>query len=257
MTGSHDFRREAWRTISALCLLAACGVTLLPPPLDAYQARTAPERPILLTLPVTPSALRNTLVQISVRTRTAFGLEVIADAAQGKPLRDRQAVPTAQRAHDLTGLALPSMLDRIMATRDTLAGQYEWQSGAIIGIRPVLFRNNRDVALNRVVPAFSTSRSQVMDLLFDVQRIFDAAYPKQSRPPQHAPARLRTVLQKPISITMANVSVRSILNEIVRLHGAMSWVADYQDPAGSTKGLRLSFVGFDNWSVSAPARKSP
>jgi hypothetical protein len=146
------------------------------------------------------------------------------------------------------------MLDRITSVKDTTAGLYEWTQDAGYSVRPAGFRNNRAVALSRVISRVEISRANLIELLVDVQRLFDETYGRRPQSPKHMPARVRPSIERPVSLSMTNVSVRAILNEIMRQHGRMSWLAEYADPAGGHRGLKLSFVGFDNWTVSATAR---
>jgi hypothetical protein len=70
------------------------------------------------------------------------------------------------------------------------------------------------------------------------------------------PPGARSWVERPITVSMTNASVRAILNEIARQHGGLTWLAEYSDAAGGYEGLRLSFHAFDNWSVGAIARPS-
>ena len=135
----------------ALVCLAVC-VGWLSPALDATAHRQsrglAPDR-FQLLLPVTAAGLRDTLVQMSVRKRTAFGIEIVRGGTDRTAPRDRG--PRLEYAVDLTGLTVPAMLDRIVSVKgkDTTAGLYEWTEGdAVYSVRPAVFRNNRAVALS-------------------------------------------------------------------------------------------------------------
>jgi len=57
-----------------------------------------------------------------------------------------------------------------------------------------------------------------------------------------------------LRVSLSGVTVRSILDEVASQHRAMSWVAEYTDSAGGYAGLKLSFIGFDNWSTVLAAR---
>jgi hypothetical protein len=146
------------------------------------------------------------------------------------------------------------MLSRILALHvEGPVSKYEWTFDGVYSVRPARFRNNRGVALNRVVASFESHTTNVMNALFDVHRIFDGDYATGSRPPRRMPDRIRPFVERDVRVSMAQASVRSILNEICRQHGAMSWLAEYGDASGGSTGLKLTFVGFDKWTVSASA----
>ena len=136
---------------------------------------------------------------------------------------------------------------------DGPARRYEWDEvGGVLHVRPVSFRNNRSVVSNRLLASVNVSASGALDALHIVQRLLDptASGRSASIPPSKAPATVKPFVEKPITVSVSNVTVRELLDQIATDHGSMSWVAEYQDVAGSMKGLKLSFVGFDKWTVS-------
>jgi hypothetical protein len=114
--------------------------------------------------------------------------------------------------------------------------------------------NNRNAALNRSVAQFACNSKNVLEALFRVQAIFDPGYPTAVREPKHMPAQVRAQYEKPVVLSLERVTVRQILDEIVRRHGEMGWLAEYADPSGSPTGLKLTLLGFSGWQVAAPSR---
>jgi hypothetical protein len=244
----HPLRRTALASFPLVVLWLLLGLEQVGYGQGQSQAAARYE----LTLPVTYVGLREALVRISIGKRVAFGIEVARGS--GGRTGPRDSAPRLEYALDLTGGTVSAMLDRIVSVKDTTAGPYEWvQDNAVFSVRPVHFRNNRAVALNRVIARFQSSGTNVMEVLFDVHRLFNKSYASRPYQAKHMPERVRAFVNRPIAVSMTNVTVRSILNEIARQHGQMSWVAEYADAKGEYPGLKLSFVGFDSWTVSATA----
>ena len=204
-------------------------------------------------LPLSANALQGTVLLYSVQARIPIGVEVVSGGASGtrdvaRPAPETQVV----RALDLTGLPITDVLGRLTALQ--VVGpipRYEWSVDGAYSIRPALFRNNRGAALNRVVAKFESSTANLMDTLFDVLRIFDPKQPVKSRTPRRMPDHVRPFVERATHISLAQVSVHTILNEIARNHGGMSWLVEYASVTGAPAGMKLTFVGFDKWTLSA------
>jgi hypothetical protein len=154
------------------------------------------------------------------------------------------------RALDLTGLQTPEFLEQVTALqiRGPIA-KYEWFLDGLYCLRPAQFRNNRSVALNRVVSKFESNTTNLMDTLLDVLQIFDPK-PVRRLPPRSMPARVVPFVSRSTRISLSQVPIRSVLNAIAREHGSMSWLIEYADVSGGPAGMKLSFVGFDKWTLS-------
>jgi hypothetical protein len=110
--------------------------------------------------------------------------------------------------------------------------------------------NNASVALNRVIPRFALDVKNVTDALNSVVRVVNPRQPLSRSIPRPRPELVRPYLERSIAVSLENRTVRGILNEIARKHGAMAWMAEYSNPDGSSSGLRIKFIGFDNWTVA-------
>ena len=200
------------------------------------------------------------LTQISARSRSPFALEIVLGSG-GVVSRTAQAtVPNrpGEFVYDLTGLAVEEAMRKVAdltAAGNSRVIPYEWSfDGGVHHFRPRQFRNNTGVALNRRIAHFEANPTDVHAALMDVHRVFQPQYPSRpTQAPQRMPERLRHLFERPLTIALDNTTVRGILDEMVRQHGATSWLAEYSDVTGSYKGLRLSFIGFDGWQVSAAA----
>jgi hypothetical protein len=64
---------------------------------------------------------------------------------------------------------------------------------------------------------------------------------------------LNARLQRTIVLSLANVTIRDILDEIARQHGAMSWFVD-QRAGASGVPLSLLFSGHDGWMIGTSVR---
>jgi hypothetical protein len=212
------------------------------------------QRQIQLDLPATPERLIPVIGRLATVMRTPFGAELVV---QSEPARSRGSTgprtppPPTDEYYDLTGLSLSEIFDRLV----TFLPQYSWDSDrAIPHFRPVRFRNNRDVALNRMVEHFGVDHVTVRDALFAVQKIFDPAYPVPSGPAPQAREQRQPLMTKVIGVSIDHASVMSILDEIARQHGSAAWLVRYRDVTGGYKRMTIVFFGFDGWSVSASAR---
>lgn len=192
-----------------------------------------------LTVPARPQDLFAALQRLAAANRTALGIEVVGEPT-GPGARAVQGA--SSKVLDLTGLSVREALGLMLGSRiEGPVPSYEWaEDRGVTHVRPSLFRNNRQVALNRIV-SVDLRAEGVLDALHAVRRLIDSNVPEASpRPPSRASASVRQHLDRPIAFALQDVPIRQVLDEIVRAQGASSWTAEYQDVAGSAKGLRLS-----------------
>ena len=201
---------------------------------------------VRLALPATTAGLRSALSDLSIVNRLPFGWEVIEppDAPRASP----NPAPGGQ-FYDLTGLSIEAALDKIVG----FLPAYAWTKDAgVYHVRPKTFRDAPDVALNRPVDRLEASLANVDEALAAVHRLLDPSYTfrgSQASPPD----RLKAFLDKPMTLALQHVTVRDVLDEIVRQNGDASWEATYADATGAYPRLTLDLVGFDGWSVGMPA----
>lgn len=226
--------------------------------LTAAPPQYASHVQILLDVRPTLASFQDTLGSLSRRSRVPFGIETFT---RGDPAARDETVSGADPtlSYDLTPLSLASALDRCATVHvaDRRGSTYEWRLvQGVYEIHPQGFTDKPSVALNRRVPVFSGQFGSVAEALAAVHRIFDPSY-RQRRPigPTHEPDRLRSLIERPLQIKLANVTVREILDELVRQHGAMIWRVEYRTSSGLYNGAAFSFIGFDGWSVVMEAEK--
>ncbi len=233
------------RMLSILVLSGSCAMTI---GLSAQPTRSsvAPSKlRAILDLPVTPQRLVRALQTLAVRSRTPMGIEVVIGRNDGG------AAP-GQQSYDLSGLTLNQALDAIVRQQP----EYTWSvEKGVTHVRPGRFVNNSLVALNREVATFGLAVTDLREALIRVHKIFDPGHrlPPASRA---RPEHVRSFLERPIAVAGSRVTVRAILDGIALQHGAMAWLAEYQDVSGGYPGLKLTFFGFDNWATSIEARLS-
>jgi hypothetical protein len=212
---------------------------------------------IRVPLKPTGADFNSVVARLTTVSRVPLGFETVRTAkpvGTGGSFRDGQ--PSLSHALDVTDLPVAEALVKITDLEvDGPVHRYEWTTDAdVFHVRPVSFRNNRTVALNRPFTAVELHVSNVLDALYAVHRLFDSTYSTEARPPAHLPERLRSQYYSPISLSLRNTSGRAVLDAIIRAHGAISWTAEYSTVDGRYTGLKLSLLGFDNWTVSAVAR---
>ena len=115
--------------------------------------------------------------------------------------------------------------------------------------------------LDTRVPQFALSETGVWDVLFAVHRVFDPAFkghvPASRVNPSITEERQRrreAELARPISMTLSDVTVRHVLNEVVRTHGDIYWRVQYVGSPASSSNLLINLNGFDGWQAVAGAR---
>jgi hypothetical protein len=205
-----------------------------------------------LTIPASPADLLATLQRLAVVNRQPMGIE----AVMGGPVRDRQPIQAAGRfALDISGLPLAAAIEKIVQQRILgPVGEYEWDyTGGVVHVRAAVFRNNRSVVLNKRLPLVAVQARGPRDALHRIHRLLDPSVPSEGEPappPPRAPAAVKPFLEKPIVVSLSQATARQVLDEAAISHGSVLWVAQYQDVGGTVQGLKLSFVGFDKWSVS-------
>jgi hypothetical protein len=198
---------------------------------------------VTVNLPVTPEGLTAAIVRLGAATRQALGVEVAG--ASTPP----QASPSGERQfYDLTGLSVPEALDRLTG----FAPEYAWtKDGDTFHIRP---RALQATLLDQRVDRFTGRFENVMMAMTAVLAIWN---PSQRPPPpgRFPPAswsdEAKALTQRLVEVDLANVTVRDILDEIARKHGAMSWAVTYRGSATVPGVVHLLFAGFDQWSTGS------
>lgn len=131
---------------------------------------------------------------------------------------------------------------------------YTWsEERGVVVVRPVP-TGEWSSALDTPVPAFAVKGQNIHGIVEAVLRIFDESFrlggiggsgmrPTAARKESQA---------RTLAIEMFDVTVRDVLNQIVRQFGNMGWEVSYGTLRGNAT-LELSFHSHEGWGVMAPA----
>jgi hypothetical protein len=205
---------------------------------------------LIVDLPLTPLTLQGTILMHSVRSRTPVGIEIVRQSVD-RPRDHRSVEPAIVKALDLTGLGMTEILEHITAHEvQGPVPRYEWWRDEVFALRPAHFRTSRSATLNRVISRLESERENLMDTLYDILRTVDPKQPTKANLTR-MPNRIRTFVERPIRVSAANETLRSVLNRVANQHGGMSWLVEYSDVSGGSRGMKLTFIGFDQWQLSS------
>jgi hypothetical protein len=228
---------------------AAAPDTPMPPmPTMARGAGPGPVR-ATLDLPATPQRVGLALSQIARSTATPMGVEHVYPQTIGlsRP---------GSEYYDLTGLSVDEAIEKVLA----FAPEYVLSTDR--GIRHVRARAvaaDPSSWLNRRVAKFE----QHFDNLRDAHQMVAGlalVSPRGGVPPPTGPIvapssdALRERLATSITISLTDVTIREVLDEIARQHGRLMWSVEHRQSGGAPAGLTLTFAGFDGWSISTSVR---
>lgn len=217
---------------------------------------------LVIDLRPTADAVRGTLLQLSSMTRTPLAIELVTGSA-GVITRTEGSGGQSERddfVYDLTGLPVGEAGERIAQltqARNSRVIPYEWRlDRGVYHFAARNFINNRAVALGKRLAHFEARPASVLEALVAIHQSLDAQYPRHPlASPQRMPDRVRPLYFKSLTISLDNATVRDCLDEIIRQHGSLSWLAEYSDFGGGYAGLRLLMAGFDGWSVATHAEQ--
>lgn len=213
--------------------------------------------PVQLDLPASPDRTRFTLSQLGRTFHQPMGVEVVVSSAG-------PSLPAAQY-YDLTGLSLEESLDKIGSFLPdyTIAADR-----GVVHMQPKALVADPANWLNQRVDRFEQHFDNVRDALYAVAglvvRPSRAGAPPGPVPPPGiglaAPPpgsgmsdALTARLVTSLTISLTNVTVRDVLDEIARKHGAMSWFVEHRTVA-SGQAVMLTFQGYDGWSIGTSVR---
>jgi len=244
---------RSWVVVTIL----VCGLAGLSGRGQGGPPQIPPGRILLETSP-TSRAFLVSVERLGTVRRIPIGIEVIIQGSTVNP-RDPPVIPRGPSGptYDLSQLSVRDALERIHAT--TVRGavsQYVWAEHAgVFNLMPARFLAAAPTALDRRVRSGPIDFDGVREALVWIHQRFDSAYKIVRREGvQHESERLRPLIDKRLSLPSQDGTVRDVLNHLAIEHGGMLWVAEFSDPAGSYRNIRLSFVGFDNWTIMMPAR---
>ena len=165
--------------------------------------------------------------------------------------RDRRQVPVV-----LTGRPLGDAIDLVIAAERGVtarplgmsqSGYHLTWAGGIANISPL----NTPTFLDVVVPSFRIDDVDVVVAATSaVRHLMDPSHPERQSgilgngTPDSRKA-LQRLLEKRLTLSLRNVTVRQILNAIVLAHGGASWVVRYRSTAGAYEGCEIGVASFE------------
>jgi len=214
-------------------------------------------RAINLDLPVTSLSLRIALGGVGRVTGIPIGLETIAGTTP--TLGER-----ATEYYDLTGLTGSELMDKLQA----LAPDYEFTlTNDVHRVRPRTPQSESTPWLDQRIDRFEQQFENLRDAQAAIAAIGRPGIGGRGMPPGAqgrgaaplpAPASgnstLNERLKKTLVISLTNVTVREILDEIARQFGQMMWTVDQRTSPQVTTTMSLTFSGFDGWSTGTSIR---
>lgn len=199
------------------------------------------------------SPLDRMLMLYVQRARIQVGIELLSD-------NDRPSFIDVP-ALDLTDVPPVAALSRMVA----FDSRFDWvDSGAIFNIRPKQGHAEEPSILDQPIDTFSVADVTAEGTLDAIGRLFGSATPgggygegglidvdeKEQR------RRIDEGRAKTMSLTLANTSIREILNPICRAHGTLSWsLRPHVGPKGQ-RTYTIQLDSYEGWGVSKTFRIS-
>ena len=222
------------------------------PPPSVPSLRRSPSSMAALNLPATSQTVELALQRLTTIVHASFGVESVTEFST------RPMVPSLTGdSYDLSGMSLTEALDAIAelggATWTGERGIYRVRSKALAGVD--------DLPLDRKIAHFEQQLSDaraataaVRELMININQpgsasvriapgaSFSTSISVNSAPPP-------PVMGRPISVNLSNVTVREILDEIVRQYGDAAWCVTYISANGTYPEIQLRLAS-SNWSSS-------
>jgi hypothetical protein len=138
----------------------------------------------------------------------------------------------------LQGLTVEAALNKIVA----IDPRYEWRERhGVIVIRPVAAWGAADNPLNLEMPGFAT-RDRNMRGALDAFSAIVLGKPPAAKPDREEPTEF---LRRTFSVTTRTGPAIDALDDIIRAHGALNWMASYRRRPASGDTLSVLMFGFD------------
>jgi hypothetical protein len=204
-------------------------------------------------LPVTGREWLAVIGGLASRDRIPAGIEIAPGAAMSKFDDEPNTMLV------LSGLRFDAAINLIIEhdQRYTVT-----RSNGLLNVRPTSSLNMRDDFLNRRISRFEATNVSVLDMLDRIHRELNPNHRSRHRElhlqrireqdPKRADA-IQFQIHRPITVSLANVSIRDILNAVVAANGEIWWSVTYQSHLGSYEECTIAFAGFDNWRVAVSA----
>jgi len=227
-------------------------------PIVGNELRTArPSGPsVQFDLPASAARLRGTLMMLGREFRQPIGSEVIVS---GAPLG-----PQSPQYYDLTGLPLAEVFDKLVSFLPEYAVTTD---RGVVHFQPKALAADSNAWLNRKVSRVDQHFDNLSDALHFVAALGGPGISgaRSSSPVSNAPpgigvtppstpmppgvSALADRMKASITLSMTDVTIRDVLDEIARQSGTMSWSVDHRGAQAT-----LTFSGFDGWTSGVSIR---
>jgi hypothetical protein len=147
-----------------------------------------------------------------------------------------------------------------MCARDERYSYFD--DNGVIEVRP---RNMQADFLDERIDRFILVDQTLLSALRAVHAAIDPAYraPKRGiagleKVAADQPLRVQQIrqeLEKRFTVSLANVSIREILNTIAATHGGAWWSVQYRQRLGAYGDSTIAFNGFDHWRIAVGAQQ--
>jgi hypothetical protein len=151
----------------------------------------------------------------------------------------------------LQGLTVEAALNKIVA----IDPRYEWRErNGVLVIRPVAAWVAADNPLNLEIAGFATRDRNMRDAL-DAFGAIVFGLPPSARPDHQEQTEF---LRRTFSVTTKTGPAIDALDDIIRAHGALTWMASYSRKPASGETLSVTMFGFDGvGTLKLDPRHSP
>ena len=185
------------------------------------------------------------------RARVRTGIELLSDDGPA-PFLDVAPL-------DLTDVPPAAAISRIVA----FDSRFEWmEANGIFNVRPRAEHAAGPSILEQPIETFSVADVTAEGALDAIGRLFGAVSrgggygeggPIDVDEKEHQ-RRIAEGRAQTISLTLANSTLRDILNAVCRAHGTLSWSLRRQPARDGRRTYTIKFESYDGWSVSKSFR---
>ena len=182
-------------------------------------------------LPVTTANIVLSLSQIAEASGINVGFEALAEETSAQQRNADKRQPSLA-TWPMRGLLLSEALDMLVSLDD----RYGWREiDGVVNFRPTAAFNNPDHFLNTAVGTFELNHAIPIEATFAVHRLFrpecEIHHPMYGTPEQRAEflAGLPPLEQTPITLTVHDSTVLSILNRVIRAYKSVNWIVTYDE----------------------------
>ena len=181
---------------------------------------------VQVRLPATAENMAETLASLARATGVLIGFETAMD----EPSKDSGHSGWSPR-----GLTLAQALDQVVATD----ARYEWRErNGVIHVRPKTAFADAGHFLNTRVDRFEVKEALPLHATFEVHRIFRPGcvirHPIYTDDREEYLSGEPPALRELVSVSLRNVTVLDVLDEVIKAHGRLAWNLTYRLPADVT-----------------------